>query len=99
MEATKQSVPFMLEKVKLPVNFVETVNAETLETIDDSYRILFQNLGIAEFNLTNVVTLVMRSSKETIRHLQRLILRDIRRFLKWLTILIIIFTEVEVNST
>ena len=59
--------------MKLPVNFVATVNAETLETIGNSYRILPKNLGVAESNLSNVVLLVMNSYKETIRRLQRLI--------------------------
>ena len=42
------------------LTFVATVNAETLETIGDSYRFLSQNLRIAESNLTNVFTLVMK---------------------------------------
>ena len=68
------------------LTFVATLNAETLETLADSYISLAKQLGITEYSLTNLATTRVNSPKETIQHLQCLILPKIQQFLKWLII-------------
>ena len=68
------------------LTFVATLNAETLETLVDSYISLAKQLGITEYSLTNLATTRVNSPKETIQHLQCLILPKIQQFLKWLII-------------
>ena len=68
------------------LTFVATLNAETLETLADSYISLAKQLGITEYSLTNLATMRLNSPKETIQHLQCLILPKIQQFLKWLII-------------
>ena len=66
--------------------FVATLNAETLETLADSYISLAKHLGITEYSLTYLATTKINSPKETIQHLQCLILPKINQFSKWLII-------------
>ena len=68
------------------LTFVATLNAETLETLADSYISLAKQLRITDYSLTNLATTRVNSPKETIQHLQCLILPKIQQFLKWLII-------------
>ena len=68
------------------LTFVATLNAKTLETLADSYISLAKQLGITEYSLTNLATRRVNSPRETIQHLQRLILPKIQQFSKWLII-------------
>ena len=68
------------------LTFVATLNAETLETLADSYISLAKQLGITEYSLTNLATTRVNSPKETIQHLQCLTLPKIQQFSKWLII-------------
>ena len=66
--------------------FVATLNAETLETLADSYITLAKQLGVTEYTLTKLVTTKVGSPKETIQHLKLLILPRVKQFSKWLII-------------
>ena len=66
--------------------FVATLNAQTLETLADSYITLAKQLGITEYTLTNLATTKVNSPKETIQHLQCFILPKMKRFSEWLII-------------
>ena len=66
--------------------FVATINAETLETLDDSYKTLARQLGVTEYTLSNMATTNIGSPTKTIQHLQRLIMPKIKHFSEWLII-------------
>ncbi|XP_022791285.1 uncharacterized protein LOC111330651 [Stylophora pistillata] len=66
--------------------FVATMNAETLETLADSYITLAKQLGVTEYTLTQLATWKDSSPKETIQHLKSLIFPKMRQFCKWLII-------------
>jgi len=66
--------------------FVGTINAETLQTIGDSYILLAKQLGIAEDTLTILALAMAERPKETINHLNELILPTMRKFPAWLII-------------
>ena len=66
--------------------FVATINAETLETLDDSYKTLARQLGVTEYTLSNMATTYIGSPTKTIQHLQRLIMPKIKQFSEWLII-------------
>jgi len=66
--------------------FVATLNAESIETLADSYITLGKHLGITEYTLTNLETSKREKPSETIRHLKRMIVPKIRKFSKWLII-------------
>ena len=68
------------------LTFVATLNTETLETLADSYISLGRKLGITEYTLTSLVTSKVSSPKETIQHLTRLIVQQIKQFSNWLII-------------
>ena len=68
------------------LTFVVTLNAETLETLADSYMDLARKLGVTEYTLTNLATLKEVSAKEKIQHLKRLILPKMKKASKWLMI-------------
>ena len=67
------------------LTFVATVNAETLETLADSYITLARQLRITEYTLTSLAT-SNEGDKETIKHLKRLISRKMKQFSNWLII-------------
>ena len=64
------------------LTFVATLDAETLETLADSYIGLGRNLGITEYTLTSLVTSKDSSSKEIIQHLTRLNVKQMKQFSK-----------------
>ncbi|XP_078345307.1 uncharacterized protein LOC144630817 [Oculina patagonica] len=66
--------------------FFATFNAETLETLADSYISLAKRLEITEYTLTNLTTSKENSPNEIIPHLQRLLLPKIKQFSEWLII-------------
>ncbi|XP_078344974.1 uncharacterized protein LOC144630495 [Oculina patagonica] len=68
------------------LTFVATLNAETLETLRDSYISLAKQLGITEYTLTNLTTSEVNSPKEIVQQLQHLILPKIKHFSEWLII-------------
>ena len=66
--------------------FVGTINAETLQTVGDSYITLAKQLGIAEDTLTILAVAMAERPKETMNHLKELILPTMRKFSAWLII-------------
>ena len=68
------------------LTFVSTLNAETLDTLADSYITLATQLGVTEYTLSNLATTNVGSPTETIQHLQRLIMPKIKEFSEWLII-------------
>lgn len=66
--------------------FVGTINAETLQTLGDSYILLAKQLGIAQRTLTILAIAVAERPKETINHLKEIILPIVRKFSAWLII-------------
>jgi len=63
-----------------------TLNAETLETLADSYITLGRQVGMTEYTLANLATSKVDSPKEIIQHLTRLILPKMKQFCNWLII-------------
>ena len=68
------------------LTFVATLNAETLETLADSYMRLATVLKITEYSLTNLESSKASEPKERIQHLTRLILPQMKEFSNWLII-------------
>ncbi|KAL9958216.1 hypothetical protein ACROYT_G035200 [Oculina patagonica] len=68
------------------LTFVATLNAETLETLADSYISLAKRLEITEYTLTNLTTSKLNSPKEIVQHLRCLTLPKTRQFSEWLII-------------
>ena len=68
------------------LTFVKTLNAETLETLTDSYISLAKQLGITEYALTNLAALKTSIPSETMQHLKLLIFPKFKQFSKWLVI-------------
>ena len=68
------------------LTFVATLNAETVETLADSYMGLATALKITEFTLTKLATLKASEPKARIQHLTRLILPQIKEYYIWLII-------------
>ena len=68
------------------LTFVTTLNAETLQTLNDSYISLARHLGITEYSLTNLAAMKASIPSETIQHLKLLIFPKFKQFSKWLII-------------
>ena len=68
------------------LTFVATLNAETFETLADSYMRLATVLKITEYTLTNLATSKASDPKERIQHLTRLIISQIKQYHDWLII-------------
>ena len=68
------------------LTFVTTLNAETLETLSDSYISLAKQLGVTEYALANLAALKASIPSETIQHLKLLIFPKFKQFSKWLII-------------
>ena len=68
------------------LTFVSTLNAETLDTLADSYITLATQLGVTEYTLSNLATTNVGSPTETIQHLHRLIMPKIKQFSEWLIV-------------
>ena len=68
------------------MTFVATLNAESIETLTDSYITLGRHLGITEYALTNLETSKREKPGETIQQLLRLILPQVTKYSNWLII-------------
>ena len=68
------------------MTFVATLNAESIETLTDSYITLGRHLGITEYALTNLEISKREKPGETIQQLLRLILPQARKYSNWLII-------------
>ena len=68
------------------LTFVSTLNAETLDSLANSYFNLAKQLGVTEYALTNLAASKEHGSSETIQHLIRLISPKVKQFSAWLII-------------
>jgi len=68
------------------MKFVATLNAESIQTLADSYITLGRHLGITEYTLTGLETSKREKPSETIKQLQRLILTKVPKYSKWMII-------------
>ena len=68
------------------LTFVATLNAETLDSLADSYFNLAKQLGVTEYALTNLATSTKVDSSEKIQHLMRFISPKVKQFSAWLII-------------
>ena len=68
------------------LTFVSTLNAETLDSLADSYFNLAKQLGVTEYALTNLATSTKVDSSEKIQHLMRFIAPKVKQFSAWLII-------------
>ena len=66
--------------------FVVTLDAESLETLVDSYLALAKQLGITEYALTNLAIAKSERPKETLQHLKLFVMSKTRTFNDWLII-------------
>ena len=64
--------------------FVATLNAESIETLADSYITLGKHLGLTEYTLTSLEASKTEKPGETIQQLQRLILPNVRKYSNWI---------------
>ena len=71
------------------LTFVSTLNAETLDSLANSYFNLAKQLGVTEYALTNVATSKKDSSSKTIQHLMRFITPKVKQF----SILCVLFLQ------
>ena len=69
------------------LTFVSTLNAETLDSLADSYFNLAKQLGVTEYALTNLATSTKVDSNETVQHLMRFISPKVKQFSAWLIIM------------
>ena len=67
--------------------FVATLNAETLDSLADSYFCLARHLGITEYALTNLTVSTKGESREKIQDLKRFITPKMKQFSYWLIII------------
>ena len=68
------------------LTLVATLNAETFETLADSYLNLAKHVGIPNYSYTNLAATKAISPVERIQHLRCLILPKFKQFSKWLII-------------
>ena len=66
--------------------FVATLNAETLESLTDSYITLAKKLGITEYAITEMEKSKGKKPEETLKQVMRMISQRISKFKKWLMI-------------
>ena len=66
--------------------FVATLNAETIDTLADSYMTLGRYLGITEYALSRLESLKIEKPLEAVQQLHRLILPKVTKFTKWMII-------------
>ena len=68
------------------LTFVATLNAETLDSLSDSYFSLARHMGITEYTLTNLQTSTKGNPREKIQYLKRVIYPKTKYFSNWLII-------------
>ena len=66
--------------------FVATLNAETIETLADSYMTLGRYLRITEYALSRLESLKIEKPLEAVQQLHRLVLPKVTKFTKWMII-------------
>ena len=84
-EIGKQFFPKRTDDVE-DLNFVATLNAESVETLAESYMALGRHLGLTEYALTSLQSLTNETPIEAIQRLHPLIMPKISKFTKWLII-------------
>ena len=68
------------------LTFVATLDAESLETLTDSYITLAKQLGMTEYALTNFASSREENAKEKLQQLKLFTLSKAKAFSKWLLI-------------
>ena len=68
------------------LTFVATLNAESLETLAESYLKLGRHVGITEYTQKDLESLKRKKPDQAIKQLHRLILPNVSKFTKWLII-------------
>ena len=68
------------------LNFVATLNAESVDTLAESYMALGGHLGLTEYALTSLESLKNEKPIEAIQRLHPLIMPKTSKFTKWLII-------------
>ena len=66
--------------------FVATLNAETIETLADSYMTLGRYLRITEYALSRLESLKIEKPLKAVQQLHRLVLPKVTKFTKWMII-------------
>ena len=66
--------------------FAATLDAESIETLADSYIIFAKHVGVTEYTLTSLESSKSEKPRETIQQLQRLISPKVIKFSKWMII-------------
>ncbi|CAH3174978.1 unnamed protein product, partial [Porites lobata] len=84
-EIGKQFFPKRTDDIE-DLNFVATLNAESVETLAESYMALGRHLGLTEYALTSLESLKNEKPFEAIQRLHPLILPKTSKFTKWLII-------------
>jgi len=68
------------------LTFVATLNAESVETLAESYLNLGRHVGITEYTQTDLESLKRKKPDQAIKQLHRLILPNVSKFTNWLII-------------
>ena len=68
------------------LTFVATLNAESVETLAESYLKLGRHVGITEYTQKDLESLKRKKPDQAIKQLHRLILPNVSKFTKWLII-------------
>ena len=84
-EIGKQFFPKRTDDVE-DLNFVATLNAESVEALAESYMALGRHLGLTEYALTSLESLKNEKPLKAIQQLQLLIMPQTSKFTKWLII-------------
>ena len=84
-EIGKQFFPKRTDDIE-DLNFVATLNAESVEALAESYIVLGRHLGLTEYALTSLESLKNEKPLNAIQQLQLLIMPKTSKFTKWLII-------------
>ncbi|KAM7429374.1 hypothetical protein ABFA07_019768 [Porites harrisoni] len=84
-EIGKQFFPKRTDDIE-DLNFVATLNAESVEALAESYMHLGRHLGLTEYALTSLESLKNENPLKAIQQLQLLIMPKTSKFAKWLII-------------
>ena len=68
------------------LTFVATLNAETIETLVDSYITLAKTLGITEYAVSGMEDSRTKNPKDTLKRVMHLVSPKIAKFANWLII-------------
>ena len=84
-EIGKQFFPKRTDDIE-DLNFVATLNAESVEALAESYIVLGRHLGLTEYALTSLESLKNEKPVKAIQGLHPLIMPKTSKFTKWLII-------------